>query len=130
MVKAVIGAVMVSVCLGCAGGRTWNSMRINDTRSEAKTNNERFMDLKLGLSREVVLRMMGPPAKRDVFSLGEGESIEFLFYRTRGWGPTQMQDDDSQFTPVAIKNGFVAGWGRTLYEKIVGRSMEMTIISK
>ena len=128
--KAIAGVAILSIYLGCAGSPAWNSAMISNTRTEAEANNKRFMHLKLGLSREVVLNMLGPPARREAYSLGEEEDIEFLFYRTRGWGPTQMQDDDTQFTPVAIKNGFVAGWGRTLYEKIVGRSMEMTIISK
>ena len=50
---------------GCAGSATWYSQRIDETFEEARANNAKMANLRLGQKREEVLQVMGPPARSE-----------------------------------------------------------------
>ncbi|MFC1475939.1 DUF3192 domain-containing protein [Candidatus Zixiibacteriota bacterium] len=118
----IIGLVL----FGCAGSPAWNSQRISSTRGEAKRNNEKMMLIEVGQDKEMVVGIMGPPTRREAYQLEDDKTIEFLFYRTTGWSPSELGDRDHQFTPVAIESGKLVGWGRNYYEQIIKAVVEVT----
>lgn len=124
----LIGLFALIPLLGaCAGSPAWESMQISSTRSEAEENNANLMNAQIGQTRDELLEIMGPPAKREAYRLANDKVIEFLLYRTAGWDSRQSGDTDSQFTPIAIQNGEVAGWGRNYYDNVVRSAVDITI---
>lgn len=117
----------VLLLAGCAGSPAWQSIQISATRSEAQRNNSNLMAVQIGSSREALLQAMGNPAKREAYQLANNKTIEFLFYRTGGWSNLSSTDTDAQFTPVAIENGVVAGWGMNYYTRVVRAAVDVTI---
>jgi hypothetical protein len=126
-----LGAVVLAALLaaGCAGSPAWYSVKISETREEAERNAKKMAELRLGQSRQDVLGLMGPPAKTEAYRTAEGKSVEFLFYRTKGWdanpwaaayGGEKVADKDDQFTPVALEADAVIGWGRRFYTDMAG----------
>jgi hypothetical protein len=120
---ALFGLILV----GCAGSPAWESLQISSTRFEAKKNNTKLMNVQIGQTKEELLQIMGPPAKREAYQLGNNNVIEFLLYRTSGWDSKQMGDADSQFTPLAIKDNKVSGWGRNYYDIVVRSAVDVTV---
>lgn len=120
-------ALICLILAGCAGSPAWQSMQISSTRSEAKENNAKLMNVQIGQSREELLKIMGPPTKREAYQLGNSRVIEFLLYRTSGWDNRQTGDMDSQFTPIAIKDNKVTGWGRNYYDNVVRSAVDVTV---
>ena len=112
---------------GCAGSRAWQSMQISSTRGEADRNNANLMKVEVGQSRVQFLQVMGSPTKREAYQLPNARSVEFLFYRTDGWSNMSSTDTDAQFTPVAIENGSVVGWGRNYYNRVVRSAVDITV---
>lgn len=120
---------------GCAGSPAWYSMKISETRAEAERNNERMRELRIGQSRDEVLRVMAaPPTRTEAYRLAADRSVEFLFYRTKGWdanpwaasyGSAKVTDTDDQFTPVGLENGRVVGWGRNFYDQTIRVSVDV-----
>ena len=125
--KVFMFAAVLSVLAGCAGSPAWQSMQISGTRTEAEKNNTKLMNVQIGQSREELLQIMGPPAKREAYQLGNNKVIEFLLYRTAGWDNQYLGDTDSQFTPIAIENQKVVGWGRNYYDSVVRSAVDVTI---
>jgi len=62
--------------------------------------------LQVGMSREEVLSIMGPP--RQVETIG---NVEFWLYR-----PSIEENQPENITSIGILNGRVSGWGRGYYE--------------
>ncbi len=102
-------------------------MQISSTRSEAERNNANLMKVQIEQSKEELLKIMGPPAKREAYRLPNGKVIEFLFYRTSGWSTHVATDTDAQFTPVAVENEKVSGWGRNYYDRVVRAAVDITV---
>ena len=125
--KSLIVFIVVVLMSGCVGSGAWESMQISATRDEAKRNNVKFMNVEIGQSKQEILQIMGVPAKREAYQLSNEKIIEFLFYRTDGWSNAYPSDNDSQFTPVAVENGKVKGWGRNYYDRIVRAAVDVTI---
>ena len=117
----------MSLLVGCAGSGAWEGMQIFSTRAEAKKNNAKLMNIQIGQSREELLQTMGPPAKREAYQLAKNKVIEFLLYRTAGWDNQHLSDTDLQFTPIAIENQKVTGWGRNYYDRVVRYAADITI---
>jgi hypothetical protein len=113
--------------IGCAGSPAWQSMRISSTRGLAQHNNTQLMKVEIGQTKEELVTIMGQAEKREAYQLGEGRVVEFLFYRTAGWSSREDRDRDDQFTPVAVEDGKVRGWGRNYYENVVRAAVEITI---
>ena len=119
--------LIVLFLVGCAGSPAWESMQISNTRSEAEENNANLMKVQIGQSKEELLQIMGAPVKREAYQLGDNNIIEFLLYRTSGWDSRQTSDTDSQFTPIAIKENKVSGWGRNYYDNVVRSAVDVTV---
>ena len=102
-------------------------MQISGTRTEAEKNNAKLMNVQIGQSREELIQIMGPPTKREAYQLGNNKVIEFLLYRTAGWDNQHLGDTDAQFTPIAIENQKVVGWGRNYYDSVVRSAVDVTI---
>ncbi len=115
------------VLVGCAGSPAWTSMQISSTRGEAEQNNANLMKVQIGQTKDEFLKTMGMPAKREAYQLPNEKVVEFIFYRTGGWSPNSTTDTDAQFTPVAIENGKVSGWGRNYYDRVVRAAVDVTV---
>lgn len=112
--------------IGCVGSPIWYRMKMSETIQEAKINNEKIMGLQIGQPRYKVLEIMGSPTKREVYKIENG-IIEFLFYRTQGWGRYDSQDRDEHFTPLAFQDKELIGWGRNFYDRTIRQSLEVII---
>jgi hypothetical protein len=64
--------------------------------------------LHVGMTRDDVIATMGKPQIREAYG-----KTEFLIYRTDFPVGTQTVD----FTPVALVNARVTGWGRNIYDE-------------
>ena len=126
MIRFVILSTFV-LFTGCAGSPAWHSIKMSSTASESKINNEKMMNLNIGQSKEDVLRIMGNPTRREAYQLENKRIIEFLFYRTIGWGSEDTGDKDSQFTPVAFENSKLIGWGRNFYDNVVKHAFDIRV---
>jgi len=87
-------------------------------QSQSRTSNEKLMQLQVGMDRQQVLTLMGNPYRREVY----GES-EFLIYETNHWARSERE----RFTPILLKGGKVAGWGRNYYDDAVRSKVEADI---
>ena len=125
--KSLLVLMVVVLMTGCVGSGAWVAMQISATRAEAQLNNAKFMNVQIGQSKQEVLQVMGVPTKREAYQLSNEKIIEFLFYRTDGWSNAYPADNDSQFTPVAVENGKVRGWGRNYYDHVVRAAFDVTI---
>ncbi len=125
--KRLLLVGIVVLIAGCAGSPAWESMQISATRAEAERNNTNLLKVQIGHTKDEFLSVMGPPAKREAYQVGNRKTVEFLFYRTTGWSSMYTTDMDAQFTPVAIEEGKVVGWGRNYYDRVVRAAVEMTI---
>jgi hypothetical protein len=88
------------------------------TTLTANRNNEALLSLQVGMTREEVISLMGQPAKREAYG-----STEYLIYKTNTTGQSERAD----FTPIAITNGKVAGWGRNYYDSSLKSKIEADI---
>ncbi len=127
MNKLLCVGVLAGSLAGCAGSPAWTSMQISSTRETAQKNNANLMTVEIGQSRGELLKIMGTPDNREAYQLPHKRIVEFLFYRTEGWSRYQQMDTDSQFTPVAIRNGKVSGWGRNYYDRVVRAAVDVTV---
>jgi hypothetical protein len=84
----------------------------------ANRNNEALLSLQVDMTREEVISLMGQPAKREAYG-----STEYLIYKTNTTGQSERAD----FTPIAITNGKVAGWGRNYYDSSLKSKIEADI---
>ncbi len=118
-----LALVMLLLTTGCAGSPAWYSMRISETREEAERNVKKMAELRVGQRRDEVLALMGPPARTEAFTVPDGQPLELLYYRTKGWeaktwtaafGSDKVDDTPDQFTPIGLKDGVVTGWGKSV----------------
>lgn len=94
-------------------------------------NQESIAKLALGMSKEDVIALMGSdsaktkngmvlnPVRIEVFTSGD-DKFEKMFYVTSAhhmFGTV----NDSQTTPIVLKNGKVIGWGRDASDAITGK---------
>lgn len=81
-------------------------------------NNSGLMNLQVGMDRSEVLAAMGQPQRREAYG-----NTEFLIYRT-GF---ESNSENGNFTPVAIIDGKVAGWGRNYYDNALHSKIDANI---
>jgi hypothetical protein len=82
---------------------------------EAERNRENLLQLNLGMTKEQVQTIMGPPYKTEMYQVGE-KPTEFWLYLTEGKSVSDHKLSDSNFTPLAFVNGILQGWGRNYYD--------------
>jgi len=76
----------------------------------AAVQSEKLSAIKVGMARQEVLEVLGPPQRQEIYG-----PTEFLIYSADGMSHTALID----FTPIAIVDDHVTGTGRTLYAAVV-----------
>jgi Protein of unknown function (DUF3192) len=84
------------------------SMLASCAQLQSGVNAFNTIRLRVGMTRDEVIATMGKPQIREAYG-----KTEFLIYRTDLPVGTQTVD----FTPVALANGKVTGWGRNIYDE-------------
>jgi len=115
-------SVLITSMLGCAG----SPIR---TGWEAEKNRSNMLRLKIGMSKEQVLTLMGDPYKTESYQV-EGKSMEFWLYLTEGRDIYDRRLRDSNFTPLAFENDTLSGWGRNFYDNALRIKQDVKIEKK
>jgi len=109
--------IIVMLVNGCAGSTAWYSMKYGESVNRAKQNNENMLKLKIGMSKEETIKIMGNPDKTEAYKI-DSRAREFLFYRTQATD-YYLNDKDINLTPVAFEDGLISGWGRNFYDQAI-----------
>ena len=112
-------SIFIIAMLGCAG----SPIR---TGWEAEKNRSNMLKLKIGMSREQVLTLMGDPYKTESYHV-EGKSLEFWLYLTEGKNIYDRTLRDSNFTPLAFEDNTLTGWGRNYYDNALRIKQDIKI---
>ncbi len=89
---------------GCA---TW--------QKKMETNNANLLKLEMGMSKEKVITIMGPPLFNEAYKSLYDKSVVILFYYTqRKWADGSETKDEC--TPIIIENDELVGWGDEFYK--------------
>jgi major membrane immunogen (membrane-anchored lipoprotein) len=84
-------------------------------------NSFNTLRLQVGMSRDEVIATMGKPQIRESYG-----KTEFLIYRT----DFPASSGTADFTPVAIMNGKVTGWGRDFYDETRKKRVQVSANKK
>ena len=107
---ALVSAVAMGLSLfGCGAARQYQS----------RETNEKLMQLQVGMERQQVLSLMGNPHRREAY----GGDTEFLIYQTNYFARSESE----RFTPILLKSGRVAGWGRNYYDDAIRSKIEADV---
>jgi hypothetical protein len=101
-----------------SGRQNVNSLMARNPREAVITSinqNNVNNKLQVGMTREQGNAAMGQPEKREAYG-----RTDFLMYRTN-----LNTIDDIAFTPIAIVDGRVAGWGRNYYDNALKADVTM-----
>ena len=81
---------------------------------KARLNSQNLTKLKLGMTKEEALSVMGMPHKTEVYQV-KNSKIELLSYLTT---KASFEDHvgERHLTPIAIQNNKVIGWGRRYFD--------------
>jgi len=80
-------------------------------------NNENLLKLKMGMSTDEVISIMGKPDLNEAYKSLNGKPIIIFFYYTqRKWADGTITKD--KCTPVVFENGKLIGWGDEFYKTI------------
>ena len=89
---------------------------------KARLNNQNLTTLKVGMTKEEALNIMGTPHRTEVYQV-KNSKIELLSYLTT---KASFEDrvGEKHLTPVALQDNKVIGWGRRYFDdptKIIGQ---------
>ena len=89
---------------------------------KARLNNQNLTTLKVGMTKEEALNIMGTPHRTEVYQV-KNSKIELLSYLTT---KASFEDHvgEKHLTPVALQDNKVIGWGRRYFDdptKIIGQ---------
>lgn len=120
LVSFTISIIFISM-LGCAG----SPIR---TGWEAEKNRSNMLKLKIGMTTEQVLPLLGNPYKTESYQV-EGKPLEFWLYLTerKNIGGSLR---DSNFTPLAFEDNILTGWGRNYYDNVLRIKQDIKIEKK
>jgi hypothetical protein len=99
---------------GCAGSPV-------RTAGEAEKNRSNMLELKIGMTKEQVLAIMGNPYKTESYQIDDKIQEFWLYLTEPGVGP------DSHFTPLCFENEVLKGWGRNYYDNILRIQQDINI---
>ena len=88
-------------------------------QSQSRGANEKLMQLQVGMERQQVLSLIGNPHRREVY----GGDTEFLIYETNHWATSEKE----RYTPILLRSGKVAGWGRNYYDDAIRSKIEADV---
>jgi len=109
MFRVLAALAAAAVLAGCGFVSTVKSSMRNDD----------LMKIQVGMSREDVIRVMGEPQKREMYG-----REEYLLYQTAN---EPFAPESANYTPIAILNGRVAGWGRNYYDDAVRTKVDANV---
>lgn len=107
-IQAIALAAITSLLCGCA-----NVPIVKDIK--AARNRDRMAGLRIGMSQEEVLGLMGKPWKSEAF-LKDDEGFTVLYYLTQRIPDGATTDDE--MTPIVLKEGQLVGWGRRFFSDV------------
>lgn len=111
----ILLALAFAVCLsGCVGSPVASTLKYDSVQGIIKRNNDALLSLKVGMTKDGVLKVMGKPEQSEGYQWGSA-----WLYRTAMtsgiYGTT-----DSDFTPVVFdESDKLAGWGRNFFTERV-----------
>ncbi len=107
--------------IGCAGSPVRR-------RGEATRNRSNLVNLKIGMTKNQVVELMGAPSKTEAYEI-QGKTLEFWLYLTEyTW--TEFTGSKTDYTPLAFEGDIVKGWGRNYYDQALRIKQEIKIEQK
>jgi outer membrane protein assembly factor BamE (lipoprotein component of BamABCDE complex) len=107
MIKKATIEITLLVLILFASSACW---RVTQSR-----NRGNLMSLKLDMTKEDVIRIMGKPTLNEAYKTDKGKNLEILFYYTnRTWADGNITRDEC--TPIVFEDGKVIGWGNEFYK--------------
>lgn len=95
----------------CVGTPLWR-------RAEAKSNRSRLVNLKIGMTKEEVVNLMGEPSKAESYEI-QGKYLEFLLYLTEYEWSAPYGTGNPEYTPLVFEDGVLKGWERNYYDHLL-----------
>lgn len=81
--------------------------------SAINRNNSNIVNLKVSMTQDEVVTIMGTPTASESYEAVGGERVGILYYRTEEKTTTVISAKD-ECTPVVFVNGKLIGWGDRL----------------
>ena len=96
------------------------------------------MRLQIGMEKEDVLSLMGPPGLNEAYQTKNGGTLEIFFYRTEIYSHHGKKLSSSDCVnassygcmPLLIEEGTLIGWGKQFYEEKVKIELDITTSEK
>ncbi len=102
--------LMLIGATGCVGSPIHQTAKYNSVQSTISENNDNLLQMKAGMSREQVVKLMGKPERSEGYAWGSA-----WLYRTAMTSGV-YGTADSDFTPVVFDGeSKVVGWGRNFF---------------
>lgn len=120
IIISIIFLIIISL-IGCAGSPV-------SRREEAHSNRSKLVNLKIGMTKNEVINLMGKPSKTEAYEI-QGKNFEFWLYLTEyEW--LEYSTPRPEYTPLAFEGGFLKGWGRNYYDQALRIKQEIKIEQK
>jgi predicted secreted protein len=81
--------------------------------SAINRNNRNIVNLKVSMTQDEVVTIMGTPQSSESYEAVGGERIAILYYQTEEKSTTVISAKD-ECTPLVFVNGKLTGWGDRL----------------
>lgn len=81
--------------------------------SAINRNNGNIMNLRISMTQDEVVKIMGIPTASESYEAVGGERVSILYYRTEDKSTTATTVKD-ECTPFVFINGKLTGWGDRL----------------
>ena len=102
---------------------------------------DKFMKLQIGMEKEDVLSLMGPPGLNEAYQTKTGGSLEIFFYSTStddvgirypiiGSDCVNTSTPWRKCMPILFEDGKVIGWGKQFYEEKIKIELDITTSEK
>ncbi len=113
MKRCVIALVLPIFLAGCTGSPVHKTLTQSVKATEIRENHENLLKLKVGMTTEQAVEVMGKPAFTEGYEWGTA-----WMYRT-AMSTGVYSEAPEDFTPVLMDSeGKVIGWGRVGYNKM------------
>ena len=117
---SLIGCLLISIAIietGCVVAGGILDLALTDKprlARKARLNSQNLTKLKLGMTKEDALSVMGTPHKTEVYQVKDSK-IELLSYLTT---KASFEDHigEKHLTPVALQDNKIIGWGRRYFD--------------
>jgi Protein of unknown function (DUF3192) len=106
--------LLTALTAGCVGSPAHETFTYYSLQSTIKEDNEKLLRMRIGMSQDDVLRLMGRPERSEGYAWGSA----WLYRTAMTSGIYGTADPD--FTPVVFDPaGKVIGWGRNYFTEQV-----------